>query len=181
VDFSPDGSKLLSASHGPTFSLWDVGAGKEIQHFTVDPGLRPSFLYPEGDYRDGVEHLALSPDGHAALTSDSEGSTRLWNVDTGKQVRVFKVQTLEYLSVGFSPDSRKLITENVDGSATLRDVKSGKDLQHFGKASTPSFSADGRRVLMGGSPPGRHLGGRRSRIPLRHRQPRRHGCAALGQ
>lgn len=151
VDFSPDGSKLLSASHGPTFSLWDVGAGKEIQHFTVDPGLRPSFLYPEGDYRDGVEHLALSPDGHAALTSDSEGSTRLWNVDTGKQVRVFKVQTLEYLSVGFSPDSRKLITENVDGSATLRDVKSGKDLQHFGKASTPSFSADGRRVLMGGS------------------------------
>ncbi|MGA1984434.1 MAG: WD40 repeat domain-containing protein [Acidobacteriaceae bacterium] len=151
VDFSPDGSKLLSANHGPTFSLWDVGTGKEIQHFTVDPGWRPSFLYPEGDFRDGVEHLALSPDGHEALTSDSEGSTRLWNVDTGKQVRVIKVNTLEDLAVGFSPDSRKLITENSDGSATLRDAKSGKDLQHFDKASAPSFSADGHRVLMGGS------------------------------
>jgi WD40 repeat protein len=151
VDFSPDGSKLLSANHGPTFSLWDVGTGKEIQHFTVDPGFRPSILYPEGDFRDGVEHLALSPDGHAALTSDSEGSTRLWNVDTGKQVRVLKVKTYEDLAVGFSPDSSKLITENVDGSATLREAKSGKDLQHFGKASAPSFSADGHRVLMGGS------------------------------
>jgi len=151
ADFSPDGSKLLTASNGPNFSLWDVQTGKEIQHFTVNPGWRPRFLYPEGDYRDGVEHLALSPDGHRALTSDSEGSTRLWNMDTGNQVRVFKVHTLEYLSVGFSPDSRKMITENVDGSATLRDVKWGRELQHFGKASQPSFSADGRRVLMGGS------------------------------
>jgi WD40 repeat protein len=151
ADFSPDGAKLLTASRGPEFSLWDLQTGKEIQHFTVNPGWRPRFLYPEGDYRDGIEHLALSPDGHRALTSDSEGSTRLWNVDTGSQVRVFKVKTLENLSVGFSPDSHKMITENVDGSATLRDVKWGRELQHFGKATQPSFSADGHRVLMGGS------------------------------
>jgi WD40 repeat protein len=151
ADFSPDGSKMLTASRGPEFSLWDVQTGKEVRHFTVNPGWRPRFLYPEGDYRDGVIHLALSPDGHRALTSDSEGSTRLWNVDTGNQVRVIKVKTLQNLSVGFSPDSRKMITENVDGSATLRDVKWGGDLQHFGKAARSSFSADGRRVLMGGS------------------------------
>ncbi len=151
ADFSPDGSKLLTANGGPDFSLWDVQTGKEVQHFKVNPGWRPRFLYPEGDYRDGVEHLALSPDGHRALTSDSEGSTRLWNVDTGDQVRVIKVKTFENLFVGFSPDSRKMITENVDRSATLRDVKWGRELQHFGKASRPSFSADGRRVLMGGS------------------------------
>jgi WD40 repeat protein len=151
ADFSPDGTKLLTASRGPEFSLWDVQTGKEVQHFTVNPGWRPRFLYPEGDYRDGVERLALSPDGHRALTSDSEGSTRLWNVDTGDQVRVLKVKTFENLAVGFSPDSRKMITENVDGSATLRDVKWGRELQHFRKALRPSFSADGRRVLMGGS------------------------------
>ncbi len=151
ADFSPDGSKLLTASGGPDFSLWDVQTGKEVQHFTINPGWRPRFLYPEGDYRDGVEYLALSHDGHRALTSDSEGSTRLWNVDTGSQVWVIKVHTFDYLSVGFTPDSRKMITENEDGSATLRDVKWGRELQHFGKASRPSFSADGRRVLMGGS------------------------------
>jgi WD40 repeat protein len=148
-DFSPDGSKLLTALGGPDFSLWDVQTGKEVQHFKVNPGLRPGFLYPEGDYRDGVKHLALSPDGRRAVTSDSEGSTRLWNVDTGEQVRVIKVKTMENLFVGFSPNSRKMITENADRSATLRDVKSGRELQHFGEASRPSFSADGSRVMMG--------------------------------
>jgi WD40 repeat protein len=151
ADFSSDGSKLLTANGGPDFSLWDVQTGKEVRHFKVNPGWRPQILYPEGDYRDGVEHLALSPDGHRALTADSEGSTRLWNVDTGEQVRVIKVKTMQSLAVGFSPDSSKMITENVDGSATLRDVKWGRELQHFGTASRPSFSADGRRVLMGGS------------------------------
>jgi WD40 repeat protein len=149
ADFSPDGSKLLAASHGPNFSLWDVETGKEIQHFTVNPGLRPRLFHEEGDYRDGVERLALSPDGRTALTSDSEGSTRLWDVKTGNQVREFKVQTYNFLAVGFSPDSRTMITEGLDKTATLRDVKRGYEIQHFAKASRPSFSADGKRVLMG--------------------------------
>ena len=151
IDFSPDGSKILAASHGPKFSLWDVETGKEIQHFTVNPGWRPRFLYPEGDYRDSVEHLALSPDGRKALTSDSEGSTRLWDVKTGSQVRVFKVHTYNFLAVGFSPDSLNKITENLDGSAILLGVKRGNEIRHFAKASRPSFSADGNRVLMGSS------------------------------
>jgi WD40 repeat protein len=151
VDFSPDGSKVLAASHGPKFSLWDVETGKTVQTFTVNPGLRPRFLYPEGDYRDGVERLALSPDGRWALTSDSEGSTRLWDVKTGNQLRALKVHTYNLLAVGFSPDSLNMITENLDGSATLLGVKRGNEIQNFAKASRPSFSADGSRVLMGGS------------------------------
>ena len=151
VDFSPDGSKILAASHGPKFSLWDVETGKEIQLFTVNPGWRPRLLYPEGDYRDGVERLALSPDGRRALTSDSEGSTRLWDVKTGNQVRALKVHTYNSHAVGFSPDSLNMITENLDGSATLLGVKRGNEIQHFAKASRPSFSLNGSRVLMGGS------------------------------
>jgi WD40 repeat protein len=151
ADFSPDGHLLLTSNDGPWASLWDVETGKEVQHFTVNPGWRPRFLYPEGDYRDKVARLALSPDGRTALTSDWEGSTRLWNVKTGGQQRVIKVHTNNLMAVGFSPDSRKMITENADKSATLLDVKTGSELQHFGTASSPSFSADGSRVLLGGS------------------------------
>jgi WD40 repeat protein len=151
ADFSPDGGRLLTSNNGPGASLWNVETGKEVQHFTVNPGWRPRLLYPEGDTRDTVARLALSPDGLRALTSDWEGSTRLWNVKTGGQQRVTKVRTLNLLAVGFSPDSRKMITENADKSATLLDVKTGNELQHFGTASSPSFSADGVRVLMGGS------------------------------
>lgn len=149
ADFSPDGRLLLTSNDGPEASLWDVQTGKEVQHFTVNPGWRPRSLYPEGDNRDTVANLALSPNGRWALTSDWEGSTRLWNVKTGSQQRVIKVHTLNLLAIGFSPDSRKIITENADKSATLLDVKTGAELQHFGSASSPSFSADGSRVLLG--------------------------------
>ena len=151
ADFSQDGRLLLTSNDGPWASLWDVQTGKEVQHFTVNPGWRPRFLYPEGDNRDTVANLALSPNGRWALTSDWEGSTRLWNVKTGSQQRVIKVHTNNLLAVGFSPDSRKIITENADKSATLLDVKTGNELQHFGTASSPSFSVDGSRVLLGGS------------------------------
>ena len=151
ADLSPDGRRLLTSNNGPGASLWDVETGKEVQHFTVNPGWRPRLLYPEGDFRNTVARLALSPDGLRALTSDWEGSTRLWNVKTGRQLRVIEVHTLNLLAVGFSPDSRKMITENADKSATLLDVKTGNELQHFATASSPSFSADGSRVLMGGS------------------------------
>jgi WD40 repeat protein len=151
ADFSPDRGRLLTSNNGPEASLWDVETGKEVQHFTVNPGWRPRLLYPEGDNRDTVARLALSPDGRTALTSDWEGSTRLWNVKTGGQQRVIKVHTNNLLAVGFSPDSRKMITENADKSATLLDVKTGVELQRFGTASSPSFSADGSRVLLGGS------------------------------
>ena len=149
--FSPDGRRLLTSTGAPFASLWDVDTGKETQHFTVNPEWRPPFLYPEGDTRDGVVRLALSPDERRALTSDSEGSIRLWDVATGNQVRVLKVHTLGPLAVGFTADSRKMITENANGSATMCDVKRGREFQHFGKASRPVFSADGRRVLMGDS------------------------------
>ena len=149
ANFSPDGRLLLTSNDGPEASLWDVQTGKEVQHFTVNPGWRPRLLYPEGDNRDTVANLALSPNGRWALTSDWEGSTRLWNVKTGSQRRVIKVHTLNLLAVGFSPDSLKIITENADKSATLLDVKTGNELQHFGTASSPSFSADGSRVLLG--------------------------------
>jgi WD40 repeat protein len=151
ADFSPDGRKMLTNDNGLSFSLWDVDTGKEVQHFTVDPGWRPRFLYPEGDPRSGVERLALSPDGHRALTSDMEGSFRLWNVDTGKQVRVFTVHSNGILDVGFSSDGSKMLTENADSSSTLRDVKRGSEIQHFGSSSRPSFSADSSRVLIGSS------------------------------
>ncbi|MGD0293172.1 MAG: WD40 repeat domain-containing protein [Terracidiphilus sp.] len=149
ADFSPDGRRLLTTNGGAWASLWNVDTGKEVQHFTVDPGWRPRLLYPEGDYRDTVAHLALSPDGHRALTSDWEGLIRLWNVDTGKQVRVVTEHTNNLLDVGFSSDGSKMLSENADNSSTLRDVKWGREIQHFGGSSRPSFSADGSRVLLG--------------------------------
>jgi len=149
ADFSPDGRTLLATTGGLFASLWEVETGKELKRLVVNPGWRPRLLYPEGDYRAAVARVALSPDGRRAITSDSEGSTRLFDLKTGKEIRSFKVHTWELQSTGFSPDGSKMLAENPDGSASLREVETGKELRRFGKSSRPSFSADGGRLLMG--------------------------------
>jgi WD40 repeat protein len=145
--FSSDGRKLLATSGGASAWLWDIETGKELQRFVVKAGLRlPS---SEGYTRDAIASLALSPDGKRSLTGDWQGTTRLWDVRTGKQLRSFSMPTIHPLSVAFSPDGRRMLSGSSDQPAQLRDVENGKVLQRFAGYSHPSFSADGHRVLLG--------------------------------
>lgn len=147
ADSSSDGRKLLATNGGAAAWLLDVETGKELQSFVVKTGLRlPS---TEGYTRDAIASLALSPDGKRALTGDREGTVRLWNVATGKQLRSFHMPTIRPLSVSFSPDGRGMLAGSSDQPSQLRDVETGKVLQRFAGYSQPSFSADGRRVLLG--------------------------------
>jgi DNA-binding beta-propeller fold protein YncE len=119
----------------------------EVQRFEVKAGMRlPS---SEGYTRDAISSVALSPDGKRALTGDWNGTVRLWDVGTGKQMRSFRVATIRPLSVAFSPDGRRMLAGSSDHPSELREVETGRVLQHFGEYSNPSFSADGRTVLLG--------------------------------
>jgi WD40 repeat protein len=147
--FSLDGHRLLVTDGGAWAWLWDVETGKEVQRFVVKPGWRlPS---SEGYMRDNFVSVAFSSNGSRALTGDWNGTARLWDVETGKQLRSFKVNTIEPLWVAFSPDGRKMLSGSSDHPAELRDVETGRVLQHFGQSSKPSFSDDGCTVLLGSS------------------------------
>ena len=147
--FSLDGHRLLVTGGGAWAWLWDVETGKEVQRFVVKPGWRsPS---SEGYMRDNFVSVAFSSNGRRALTGDWNGTARLWDVETGKQLRSFKVNTIEPLWVAFSPDGRKILSGSPDHPAELRDVETGRVPQHFGQSSKPSFSDDGYTVLLGSS------------------------------
>jgi WD40 repeat protein len=51
--------------------------------------------------------LALSPDGSLLASAAHDGTVRLWNVDTGKTLKVL-VHLHEVYSVAFSPDGTLL-------------------------------------------------------------------------
>jgi WD40 repeat protein len=147
ADFSSDGSKLLATSGGASAWLWDVETGKEVQRFVVKTG--PRLPSTEGYTRDAITSVALSLDGKRALTGDSEGTARLWDVGTGKQLRSFSMPAIHPSFVAFLPDGRRMLAGSSDHPAELRDIETGRVLQHFAGYSNPSFSADGHRVLLG--------------------------------
>src|SRR5437879_2933960 len=73
--FTPDGRKLITATHPAHVHIWDVATGREVHFFRPD---LPRSL------------LALSPDGsHVALFHD-RGACDVYHVASGDQVFVSK-------------------------------------------------------------------------------------------
>ncbi|HKI33834.1 MAG TPA: protein kinase [Gemmataceae bacterium] len=111
--------------------------------------------------------VAISPDGSlmAAATEQSvvirhtddqtvvysDRTVRLWDMRTGKEVRVLKGHTNRVSSLCFDPKGERLLSAAWDGTARIWDVATGKVLHVLddSKASLAfaDFSSDGRRVL----------------------------------
>ena len=67
--YSPDGSRILSASWDKTLREWDRSSGKELGRY-------------EG-HSDGVNDCAYSPDGSRILSAYDDGTIRIWNREDG--------------------------------------------------------------------------------------------------
>ena len=66
VAFSPDGSRLASASADGTVRLWDAASGKEILVIHAHKSL--------------VSAVAFSPDGSRIASASHDKTVRLWDV-----------------------------------------------------------------------------------------------------
>ncbi|MDW8079616.1 MAG: hypothetical protein RMJ16_12090, partial [Thermoguttaceae bacterium] len=92
----------------------------------LTPNVRP----PVGPWRlaDAVECVAFSPDGSKILTGSGDGTARLWDAATGRELRTFQGHTHSVISVAFSPDGSKVLTGSADGTARLWSAATGEEM-----------------------------------------------------
>ncbi len=97
-----------------------------------------------------VVAVAFSPDGKLALSGSNDKTMRLWDVQSGRELRNFMGHGPVYC-VAFSPNGRFALS----GSYALRlwDVETGRELRSFaghrGGVHSAAFSPDGRLALSG--------------------------------
>jgi WD40 repeat protein len=125
----PDGRSVLSAHHVKyPLHLWDTNDGHLIRTFP-DPG----FI----DVRaDGVTELALSADGRLALSAHGDTRLKLWDVGTGKQLRVMGERTAASTNVSvyylaLLPDGQRAMASRGPCDLWLWDVTTGKRVNAF--------------------------------------------------
>jgi WD40 repeat protein len=119
--------------------LWDAATGKQLLAINC-PG--------------GVVGVAISPDNRYILSGSRDNIARLWDVQTGKEVRKFVGHTNIIWNVTFSPDGKYILTASQDKTARLWDVATGEQLRLFpghGNSSVANaiFSPDGKYVVVG--------------------------------
>jgi len=90
-------------------SLWDVGSRKRVATLR--------------GHKEPVSGTAFSPDGKLLATGSWDGSARLWEVTTGRQIGApITGSFLALFSVGFSPDGRRLVAGTGEGHVVIWDT-----------------------------------------------------------
>ena len=106
--FSPDGTRVVTASDDGTARLWDAATGKEIAVLRGHDKL--------------VRRAAFSPDGTRVVTASNDNTARLWDAETGKEIVALRGHDDAVVSAAFSPDGTRVVTASNDNTARLWDV-----------------------------------------------------------
>jgi WD40 repeat protein/uncharacterized caspase-like protein len=134
-------------------SVWLFAGGMRADDSQADPDKRPRLVAQLG-HTSGVSSVAFAPDGKQVVTGSYDHTARLWDVQSGKELRAFTGHADGVDSVAFAPDGKQVLTGGGDNTARLWDVQSGKELRTFTGLSSPvtsvTFSPDGKQVLAGG-------------------------------
>jgi WD40 repeat protein len=102
VAFSPNGTRLATASGDQTARLWEVATGRELARLAHDGS---------------VTAVAFSPDGTRLATASLDKTARLWEA-AGRQLARLAIYG-EVSDVAFSPDGAMLATAGPGPRARL--------------------------------------------------------------
>ena len=139
VAFSPDGTRIVTASLDRTLRVWDAATGKPIGE--------PLKVH------DDVLSAAFSPDGTRIVTASSDKTARIWDAATGQPIgEPLKGHDDAVQSAAFSPDGTRIVTASSDKTARIWDAATGKPIGeplkgHDDAVQSAAFSPDGTRIV----------------------------------
>ena len=138
VIFSPDGTRLATASSDKTAKVWDAESGKELLTLS---------------HSGFVNDVVFSLDGKRLATASSDQTAKVWDAESGKELLTLS-HSDSVNNVVFSPDGKRLATASGDQTAKVWDAESGKKLltlSHSGSVNNVVFSPDGKRLATASS------------------------------
>ena len=99
-----------------------------------------------------VTSVSFSPDSKILASASLDGTVKLWDVNSGREIYTFKGHTKGIASISFSPDGKTLASASYDKTIKLWDINSAKEIKtlkddtDINIISNVSFSPDGKTL-----------------------------------
>jgi serine/threonine-protein kinase len=150
VAIANDGRVLLGTTHEmiqpgkvprpvPVLTLWDPSSKEVPRRFS---GLEKE-----------ASAITFSREGFRALTGGEDRSVRLWDLRTGKELKVLRKHDGKVNAVAISPDGTKALSAARDNRLIYWDLETGNPLHifpdHGGSVTAVTFSPDGKFAVSG--------------------------------
>lgn len=164
--FSPDGSRIATASIDGTAKVWDARTRKEL--FTYRGHVLPTLPFVKPPPAVPVTCLAYSPDGQFIATASLSpnlgdplnprkafGVIKVWNAATQRERVAYRKQVGLVYCLAYSPDGTRIASSHINDQKTVAvwDTETGKEIHLI--RDNPShvhglrYSPDGRLLVAG--------------------------------
>jgi WD40 repeat protein len=139
--WSPEGSRIVSASSDQTLRIWDAKSGAGLATLQGHQGW--------------VNGCAWSPEGLQIVSSSSDKTLRIWDAKSGACLATLEGHQDSVWGCAWSPDGLRMVSASRDKTLRIWDAKSGACLAtlagHQGSVSGCAWSPDGLRIVSASS------------------------------
>jgi WD40 repeat protein len=137
ASFSPDGTRIVTASEDQTARIWDAATGQPVGEPMRHQGV--------------VNTASFGPDGSRIVTASADRTARLWDAATSRAVGQPMRHEHSVTTASFSPDGSRVVTASGDKTAWVWDAATGQPvgepMRHDRGVTSAVFSPDGARVV----------------------------------
>jgi WD40 repeat protein len=139
-----------------------IKAGKTLQNqheYDAEvPNALQELLNKKSEHNRLVGHIgyfivSFSRDGKTLASGNDDYTIKLWNVETGQEIRTLSGHNNNVTGVSFSPDGKTLVSGSFDYTIKLWNVETGKEIRtlkgHNDGIFSVSFSRDGKTLASG--------------------------------
>ena len=158
LQFSFDGTKLVTASDDGTAKVWDASNGNLLADLKSHTYNSRAGIF----IHDQTPHDST---GNKLVTVTDNGTATIWDLNAASLEKVYPGESKNLFSVQFSSGPKKIISGSQDGSILIWDLDSGKhvyfretssvgidptseaDMEVVTRLVPPVLSPDGKKIL----------------------------------